>query len=108
MIEKIDKRDRATLFRARLRQAMGDAGASQSGLARRIGVDRSTISQLLLGDGARLPNAHLVGATASALGVSSDWLLGLSDRPERAADLLSNSLTLTETGRAPVNNQIFA
>ena len=108
MQDIIDKRLRADTFRARLAQAMGDANATQSGLARQIGVDRSTISQLLTREGARLPNAHVIGSAASTLGVSADWLLGLSDRPERAADLLSTNLTLTETARAPVDEQIQA
>lgn len=81
---------------------------SQSALARAIRVDRSTISQLLGDDGARLPNAHVVGACATALGVSADWLLSLSDRPESAADLLSASLSLTEAPRALVDEQIFS
>ncbi len=108
MQEIIDKRLRADLFRARLAQAMGDADTNQSALARQIGVDRSTISQLLMADGARLPNAHVIGAAATALGVSADWLLGLSDRPERAADLVANSLSFTEAPRAPVDEQIQA
>ncbi|HGG06446.1 MAG TPA: XRE family transcriptional regulator, partial [Aliiroseovarius sp.] len=70
-------------------------------------VDRSTISQLLNDDGARLPNAQVVAACAGLLGVSADWLLGLTDRPEPAADLLATSLTLTEAPRALVDNQIF-
>lgn len=88
-------------------QAMDQAGASQSGLARDTGVDRSTISQLLTDNGARLPNAHVVGACATALGVSADWLLGLSERPESAADLLSNAMTMTEAPRALVDETIF-
>ncbi len=86
---------------------MREAGTSQSALARAIGVDRSTISQILSADGPRLPNAHVVGACASALGVSTDWLLGLSDRPESAAELLASSLTLTEAPRALVDERIF-
>lgn len=104
----IDKRARAALLRERLTEAMHSARSNQTALARAIGVDRSTISQLLKDEGARLPNAHLVGACASALGVSSDWLLGLSDRPERAADLLANALSVTEAPRALVDEQIFA
>ena len=107
MTKIIDKRARADLFRTRLIRAMQDRSATQSGLARQIGVDRSTISQLLASTGARLPNAHLVGALATALGVSADWLLSLSDRPESASDLLASSLTLTQAPRALVDEQIY-
>ncbi|GGH29872.1 transcriptional regulator, XRE family [Cribrihabitans marinus] len=107
MVEKIDKRLRAAQFRTRLARAMSETGTSQSALARATGVDRSTVSQLLTDDGARLPNAHVVGACASALGVSADWLLSLSDRPESAAELLAGSLTLTEAPRALVDERIF-
>ena len=108
MIQKSDKRDRATLFRTRLNDALRLRGTSQSALARSVGVDRSTISQLLKGTGARLPNAQVVGECARALGVSADWLLGLTDRPETAADILANTLSLTEAPRALVDEQIFA
>ena len=108
MENKIDKRDRAALFRARLAEALRRSQRSQSALARSIGVDRSTISQLLKGAGARLPNAQVVGECAAALGVSADWLLGLTDRPETAADILANTMSLTQAPRALVDEQIFA
>lgn len=85
---------------------MGERGVSQSALARDIKADRSTISQLLSGHGARLPNAQIVGECAAQLRVSADWLLGLSDRPESAADLVKFSLTMTEAPRTPVDEQI--
>ncbi|MCR9112330.1 MAG: helix-turn-helix domain-containing protein [Rhodobacteraceae bacterium] len=107
MSQKTDKRDRADLFRTRLGEAMRERGTSQSALARAVGVDRSTVSQVLRGDGARLPNAQVVGECAAALGVSADWLLGLTDRPETAADILANTLSLTEAPRALVDEQIF-
>lgn len=108
MVTKIDKRDRAQLFRERLIAAMTQTNATQSGLARQAGVDRSTLSQLLKDAGARLPNAQLVAECASALGVSADWLLGLSDRPEQAADLVATAISMTEAPRAMVDDQIFA
>jgi transcriptional regulator with XRE-family HTH domain len=108
MTRKIDKRVRAAQFRDRLARAMQTSNVTQSGLARDIGVDRSTISQLLKGDGARLPNAHVVGACAAALGVSADWLLSLSDRSEIGADLSTSNLSLTEAPRALVDQQIFS
>ncbi len=108
MIDKVDKRDRAALFRARLTQGLAERGLSQSELARTAGVDRSTISQLVSGSGARLPNAQLVADCASALGVSADWLLGLTDRPERLAALLAASMSITEAPRALIDDTIYA
>jgi len=104
---KLDKRQRAGQFRERLRHAMDDRNITQTALARQIGVERSTVSQVLSDSGARLPNAQFVGECASALGVSADWLLGLSDRPEQAADLLAASMELTHAPRAMVDEQIF-
>lgn len=102
---KTDKRLRAQIFRDRLNQAMQTAGATQSGLARGIGVDRSTISQLLR-PGTRLPNAHVVAECAAALGVSADWLIGLSDFPEQVSDLLAAQVHVTEAQRSPFDEQI--
>lgn len=108
MQRKPDKRDRAHSFRLRLARALEESGTNQTALARQIGVDRSTLSQALGADGPRLPGAHVVAASAEVLGVSTDWLLSLSDRPESAADLVANSLTLTEAPRAMVDDQIYA
>ena len=107
MSENIDKRDRAGLFRDRLALAMAEKSMTQSGLARQVGVDRSTISQLLTGQGARLPNAQVVAQCAAALAISADWLLGLTERPERLAELLATSLTMTEAPRALIDETIF-
>lgn len=102
----IDKRDRAALFRQRLSEAMATRSVSQSALARLVGVDRSTVSALLA-TGTRLPNAQLAADCAQSLGVSADWLLGLSGRPEPLADLLATSLTMTEAPRALIDETIF-
>ena len=105
---KYNKQNRAALFRTRLALAMDEADVNQSLLARQVAVDRSTISQLLAPGHTRLPNAQVVGECAVALGVSADWLLGLSDRPERAADLLAATMSITEAPRALVDEQILA
>lgn len=107
MTQMIDKRVRADLFRNRLGEAMTLRGLSQSALARKVGVDRSTISALVA-PGTRLPNAQLAADCAMALGVSADWLLGLSGRPEPLADLLATSLSITEAPRALIDEAIFA
>jgi len=102
----LDKRDRAHLFRTRLAKGMETSGTNQSALARAVGVDRSTISQLLA-PGTRLPNAQVVAECAAALGVSGDWLLGLSELPEQASDLLAGQMLFTEASRTPTDEQIF-
>ncbi|MGZ9810382.1 helix-turn-helix domain-containing protein [Pseudoroseicyclus sp. H15] len=104
----MDKRDRATIFRDRLDRAMRDQGMSQARLARLVGSDRSTISQLLTDGNLRLPNAQFVGECAAALGISSDWLLGLTARRERAADLVAAAISMTEAPRALIDERIFA
>ena len=96
----LGKRQRADLFRTRLTAALLSSGTSRAGLARSIGIDRSTVTQMLAPEQTRMPGGHVVAATAEALGVSADWLLGLSDRPEQAGALLESSFSISETGRA--------
>lgn len=87
---------------------MQRAGLNKSTLSQAIGVDRSTISQLLAEGHSRLPNAQVIGECAHTLRVSSDWLLGLSERPERANDLLDVAITMPEAARSSVDDQLFA
>ncbi|MCE0505288.1 helix-turn-helix domain-containing protein [Roseivivax sp. GX 12232] len=107
MSDKIDKRARAELFRQRLREAMRVKGSNLSALARETGVTRSTVSQLLGEGAARLPNAQLAAEAARALGVSTDWLLGLTDRPERPGDVVAAAMQMTEAARSPSDDQLI-
>jgi len=102
------KNERSELFRTRLAARLALTGMSRSALARAAGVDRSTIAQLLAADDVRLPNAHLAAECAQALGVSADWLLGLSDRPESAAEVLSANFRMETAQRTPADEQIIA
>ncbi|MDZ4395959.1 MAG: helix-turn-helix transcriptional regulator [Cypionkella sp.] len=106
MPDFIDKRDRAPLFRSRLAEAMALRGISQAALARATGADRSTVSALLA-PGTRLPNAQLTADCATALQVSSDWLLGLSSRPEPVETLLAGSVILAEAPRALFDQEMI-
>lgn len=108
MMDIVDKRDRARAFRDRLSRAMAEAGVTQTALARSIRADRSTLSQALSDDGPRLPGAQVIAACATVLGVSADWLLSLSDRPESARDLVASSLGMTAAARALIDEKIFA
>jgi transcriptional regulator with XRE-family HTH domain len=109
MTAKLDKRGRSSVFRDRLSAAMAEAGTSRAALARGVGIDRSTVTQMLAADDVRMPGGHVVANMASVLGVSCDWLLGLSDRPERVSALIDTSLSISEAGRASAaDDQIFA
>ncbi len=103
----MDKRDRAALFRDRATQAMVRAGLSKSDLARSTGSDRTTIGHLLNDTSLRLPNAHLAAEIAACLGVSSDWLLGLTDRPERVGDLLAAAMDMPDAKRTSADEQLL-
>lgn len=89
-----DRREFARLFRSRLNEAMARTGISGAALAREIKIDRSTLSQLLSEESERLPRADTVAAIASALQVSVDWLLGLTQETRRSADILLESLQI--------------
>jgi len=101
------KRDRVDLFRSRLEGATTTVGMSKSELARATGVDRSTIGQLFKKDLTRLPNAQLAADIAGALGVSLDWLMGLSNRPERPAAILASAISVAQAERASSGAQIL-
>jgi len=103
----MDRRERSDTFRDRLAAAMQRRGLSRSALARAVGADRSTVSQILAPEEARLPNAHLAAECAAALGVSADWLLGLTDRPERPGDVLAAAMTMTEAARTSADRQLL-
>jgi transcriptional regulator with XRE-family HTH domain len=104
----MEKHNRATLFRTRLAEAMAMRATTQSALARATGVDRSTISQILSTQTDRLPGAQLAADCAEALGISADWLLGLTGRPEPVADLLAATVLMKEAPRALIDETIFA
>jgi len=104
-----DKRRVAATFRDRLSAALMTSGMSRAALARAVGVDRSSVTQMLTEGDTRMSGGHVVAACAQALDVSADWLLGLSNRPEQAGALLDSSLSISETGRATgLDDQIFA
>ncbi len=103
----MDKRRRASLFRERLMEVMSVKGITKSGLSRAAKVDRSTIGQLLKNDQPRLPNAQLAADAANALGVSTDWLLGLTNRPETPGDIIAAALSLSPAERTSADEQLL-
>ena len=59
----MDRRELLRVFRQRLTESMSRAGLTQSALARRIGVDRSTLAQFLAPNNKRLPRADTLSGS---------------------------------------------
>lgn len=74
----MDKRDLSATFRERLKFLAQRSGLNQANYARRIGIDRSALSQLMSGTTARLPRVETLMNIAADAQVSLDWLLGIS------------------------------
>jgi len=104
----MDKRDAAELFRSRLSQALDRRRISRAELCRRVGIDRSTLAQLMASDTHRLPRADTVAALAGGLQVSADWLLGLTTEPARGADILEQSVQIEVTLPSPADARLAA
>jgi len=104
----MNKRDRAEIFRTRLQQAMSLKNVTRSALSRTTQTDRSTIGQLLKDDHPRLPNAQLAADLAVALSVSTDWLLGLTNRPETPGDIVAAAMSLSPAERTSADEQLLA
>jgi len=83
MMRIIDKRDRARLSVTGWSRRWDRTGITQAALARRPALTDQPCHNCSRDQGARLPNAQLVAECSAALGVSADWLLGLSDFPNR-------------------------
>lgn len=92
----MNKRQTASLFRARLAQLQMQSGLTQTAFAEGIGIDRSALSQLISGDNPRLPRAETLISLAARFQVSTDWLLGLTE--DRG--LATQVLTAVETEQA--------
>ncbi|MGE0847178.1 MAG: helix-turn-helix domain-containing protein [Flavobacteriaceae bacterium] len=73
-----DKRDLADIFRQRLDELIGRSGGNRSDFARRVGIDRSALTQMLAGQAVRMPRAETLARIASQYNVTTDWLLGLA------------------------------
>ena len=103
-----DRRETVRLFRERLQALINDLGDSQAAFSRRIGIDRSTLSQLLSGHDDRLPRADTVAAIAQSCQVSADWLLGLSQETAAEEAIVGPPLEVATGAADPANDRLKA
>ena len=99
--------DTVGLFRRRLEAVLARTAASPAAFARRAGIDRSTLSQLMTDDAPRLPRAETLIAIAKAAHVSVDWLLGLSQREEVGAEIIEAMLQIETPDHLPADDHFM-
>ena len=89
------------LFVDRLTVLIRQSGLTQAAFARQTGLDSSTLSLLLSGDGRRAPSAQTLIALATSWHVSTDWLLGLTDEASTGTDIVQSVARIERHTRAP-------
>jgi transcriptional regulator with XRE-family HTH domain len=94
-------------FRDRLIRVIERTGLNHAAFARKTGLDRSTLSQLLAPENGRLPRAETLAAIALGCKVSVDWLLGLSQREEVGAELIEAMFQIERHAHSPVDIRLF-
>lgn len=101
-----DRAELVRLFRERLITVMTRSGLNQSAFATRVGIDRSTLSQLLSPANDRLPRLESVASIARLGQVSLDWLLGLRDVEIAEPGLLTDTLSFERDAVSPVDERL--
>lgn len=97
------KRKTVEIFRTRLAEIIARSGGSRLAFAERVGMDRSTLSQLLSPENDRLPRVETLAAIAHAQQVSIDWLVGLSQEGQLGADVLEQSIQVEQNAPSPAD-----
>jgi transcriptional regulator with XRE-family HTH domain len=102
----MDRRETVRIFRQRLAGVIARSGGSRAAFAERIGVDRSTLAQVLSEANDRLPRAETLAAIAADQQVSIDWLLGLSQGGPLAPAIIEQPLTIEPGGHSPADERL--
>ncbi|MBX2867044.1 MAG: helix-turn-helix domain-containing protein [Acidiferrobacterales bacterium] len=100
-------RERVEVFRERIGEVIAGSGLNHSKFAASIGVDRSTLSQLLSDSNLRLPRADTIASIAEKYQVSVDWLLGLTAHGILAADVLTEPLEFEDFSESSANQKLL-
>ena len=98
---------RVHFFRERMRLLIEQSGLNHSRFARSVGIDRSSLSQLLSPSALRLPRADTLAAIAETCQTSTDWLLGLTQEGPVGAELVTGPLEFEDFSVASVNGKIL-
>lgn len=102
----MDRQKTVEAFRARVLKLIDRSNESRSAFAARVGLDRSTLSQLLSSDDDRLPRAETVIAIARAEQVSTDWLLGLAQDRQAGTELIRADMEIESGAGSPMDERL--
>lgn len=102
----MDRRKTVEAFRERLSEVIERSGLSRMAFSARVGLDRSTLSQLLSPSNERLPRAETIAAIAGREQVSVDWLLGLSQEGQIGADIMAPVLEIEAGAASPADERL--
>lgn len=82
------RRQLVQIFRERLALVIQRSKLPPSAFARSLGIDRSTLSQVLSPSHDRLLRAETLAVLSARYGISVDWLLGLTSQERPGADIV--------------------
>lgn len=90
------------LLGGKLRDLRNERNLSQAQLAKRIGVTSSTVALYETGD--RLPSLPRLIALSKSLGVTTDYLLGVSSHKDYYLDVMGLTQKQIESLEAVIEN----
>ncbi|MCU1393515.1 MAG: transcriptional regulator [Ilumatobacteraceae bacterium] len=96
----IDRQDLLRTFQERLTKVIHDSGLNQSEFAAAVGLDRSTLSQLMSSTNRRLPRVETLVTIAEQQQSSLDWLIGLSNVGPMQAEMMDEQMSFAKNALA--------
>ena len=102
----MDREEVVALFRERLQETIEASGESRAAFAERAGLDRSTLSQLLSPENKRLPRSETLLNIARTTQLSVDWLLGLSQTQQLAAEFVGEAPEIAPGAASPLDERL--
>lgn len=102
----MERKETVEQFRLRLLEVLERSGLTRAAFAQRVGLDRSTLTQLLSPENQRLPRAETVIAIALQAQVSCDWLLGVSQEERAGAELVQAAMEIEAGAGSPLDERL--
>ena len=95
-----ERKDLLKVFQERLATVIRESQRNQSEFAAAVGMDRSTLSQLLSPSNRRLPRVETLVAIAEHEQASLDWLIGLSNVGPMHAEIMDEQMSFARNALA--------